>query len=153
MYGIKHLITCRCILSQFRALAEPPTHKFIVFSVMNPETDSIVVSYAQCNNCGIVHKITDVCKSTIVKGKEQLSSIPSISDIKLEIPESLSDVLESYNADISIWQHAQFILRAQKWGESIIIQREETDDGVHGKILTFLGSNKFRMESFQESIQ
>jgi hypothetical protein len=152
MYGIRHLISCRCILPQFKKINNPLFHKFVVFSIVDDD-DKIVESHAQCNNCGIVHRITDMCKSVIVKGKEQLASIPTLSDIKLEIPESLSELLESYHADITVWQHAQFILRHQRWGDKIIIHREEKEDEVSGKILNFVGPNQFRMESFQESIQ
>jgi len=137
-------------LPQFKKISNPVFHKFVVFSVVDDE-DKVKESYAQCNNCGIIHKVTDMCKSTIVKGKEQLASIPNLSDIKLEIPESLSDLLTSYNADITVWQHAQFILRHQKWGTKIIIQREENEEDVSGKILIFVGPRQFRMESFQES--
>ena len=149
MHGIKHLINCRCILPQFKRIKNPLFHKFVVFSVIDDD-DNVVVSYAQCNNCSIIHKIIDVRKSEIAKGKEQLASLQTISDIKLEIPESLSEVLVSYKSDITIWQHAQFILRHQRWGEKIIIQREEDENSVHGKILTFVSFNKFKMESFQE---
>jgi len=151
MHGIRHLISCQCILPQFKRSKNPLFHKFVVFSVIDDE-DNVVKSYAQCNNCSIVHKVIDVCSSEIIKGKEQLASLPSISDIKLEFPDSLSELLESYKADITIWQHAQFILRLQKWGEKIIIQREEDESGVQGKRLTFISANQFRMESFQEDI-
>ena len=150
MYGIRHLINCRCILPQFKNINNPTFHKFIVFSVVD-EDDQVIQSHAQCNNCGIIHKVVDICKSEIVKGKEQLASIPNLSDIKLELPDSLVDLLTSYNADITVWQHAQFIIRHQKWGTKIIIQREEEEEEVSGKILIFVGPRQFRMESFQES--
>ena len=113
--------------------------------------DNVLVSYTQCNNCSVIHKVVDICSSEIVKGKEQLASLPSIADIKLELPESLSELLVTYKSDITIWQHAQFILRHQRWGEKIVIQREEDENGVNGKILTFVSESRFRMESFQES--
>ena len=149
MDGIRHLINCQCILPQFKKAANPLFHKFVVFSIID-DNDSVVPSYAQCNNCSIIHKVVDLCNSEIVKGKEQLASLPTITDIKLEFPDSLSELLESYKSDITIWQHAQFILRAQRWGEKIIIQREEDESSVQGKILTFISPIQFRMESFQE---
>ena len=150
MKGIRHLINCQCILTQFIKSNNPIFHKFIVFSILDND-DSVIESYAQCNNCSIIHRVKDLCVSEIVRGKEQLASIPSISDIKLELPQSLSELLSSYNADITIWQHAQFILRHQKWGDKIIIQREEDEDGALGKILTFVSENRFRMEPFEEN--
>jgi len=138
-------------LPQFKRSINPLFHKFVVFSIINDE-DDVLTSYAQCNNCAIIHKVTDLCVSEIVRGKEQLASLPTIPDIKLEFPESLSELLVSYKSDITIWQHAQFILRHQKWGEELIIQREEDESSVHGKILTFVSQTQFRMESFQEDI-
>jgi len=149
MHGIRHLINCHCILPQFKKSTNPLFHKFVVFSIIDDD-DNVVPSYAQCNNCSIVHKIIDLCNSEIVKGKEQLASLPTITDIKLEFPDSLSELLVSYKSDITIWQHAQFILRHQRWGEKIIIQREEDESSVQGKILTFVSPIQFRMESFQE---
>ena len=149
MHGIRHLINCHCILPQFKKSTNPLFHKFVGFSIIDDD-DNVVPSYAQCNNCSIVHKIIDLCNSEIVKGKEQLASLPTITDIKLEFPDSLSELLVSYKSDITIWQHAQFILRHQRWGEKIIIQREEDESSVQGKILTFVSPIQFRMESFQE---
>ena len=147
---IKTFVRQRFLSSNiFKKAANPLFHKFVVFSIID-DNDSVVPSYAQCNNCSIIHKVVDLCNSEIVKGKEQLASLPTITDIKLEFPDSLSELLESYKSDITIWQHAQFILRAQRWGEKIIIQREEDESSVQGKILTFISPIQFRMESFQE---
>jgi hypothetical protein len=60
--GVKHLVRCRCILPQFKDKPNPPAHQFAVFSVLDDQ-DVLKVGFAQCNNCGIVHKVTDICLS------------------------------------------------------------------------------------------
>ena len=82
--GVKHVVECRCVLPQYKKTSNPVYHKFVVFSIL--EKDKTKVSFIQCNNCGIVHKIIDLCKSEILNGKEQLSSLETIEDIKISLP-------------------------------------------------------------------
>lgn len=67
---VKHLIQCNCILKQYENVEPPLFHKFIVFSVIN-ENGSIKPSYAKCNNCGGLHKVTEVGVSEKLKKKQQ----------------------------------------------------------------------------------
>ena len=69
-FGQKHLIKCRCVLPQFKKLDNPPVHKFVVFSALNEE-GNVVTKYAQCNNCGVIHKVTDLCTSEIIPGRSE----------------------------------------------------------------------------------
>ena len=151
MQGIKHTIRCRCILPQYKNRNEVINHEFVVFSVLDKDGEIIKKSYAQCNNCGIVHKITDVCKSEILNNKENLKSIETIEDIKIFLPESLSGLLENYNCGLANWQHSKFIIENKRWGDSIILSKEAEDDLVFGKILVFKSENRFLVEPFQES--
>ena len=79
-YGQKHLIKCRCVLSQYKNLPNAVSHQFLVFSEV--ENGQVKQKYSQCNNCGLVHKVVDICTSEIMQGKENMSSIISIDDIK-----------------------------------------------------------------------
>ena len=151
MRGIKHTIECNCILPQYKHKSPTVFHKFVVFSVLNKK-DEIIEDYAQCNNCGIIHKIIDICKSKILTGQESISSTISIDDIKLMIPTDLSSVLESYSCDLPNWQHAHFIYSNQLWGERIILTRELLEEEARGKILLFEAHNKFKIEPFVESL-
>jgi len=146
MEGIKHIIECQCILPQYKNKNNPVFHKFVVFSVM--ENDQIQQTYAQCNNCGVVHKITDLCRSTILSGKDEIRSILNEAEIAMTIPSDLAHILESYSCDLATWQHAQFIYNQSKWGEQIILLREEINSEVVGKILLLEGPNKFKIEPF-----
>jgi len=62
--GMKHLIECHCILSQYRDRQDAIYHKFIVFSEVD-EGDTVIPKFVNCNNCGICHNVIDLCKSII----------------------------------------------------------------------------------------
>ena len=154
MYGIKHIVECHCVLPQYRKRKNPLFHKFIVFSVVD-EGDTVVAKHAQCNNCGVIHRVFDICKSEIVTGRDELGSLLSIDDIKFTIVPDVARVLESYSAELPTWEHAQFILQNEQWGEFIVLTRDQIDGEVQGKRLIFESSNKFRIEpyTFQPEIE
>jgi hypothetical protein len=149
MIGTKHTIECHCVLPQYRNRKNPIYHKFIVFSVID-DSDTVVPKYAQCNNCGVVHKIYDICKSEIIQGRDEIQTLCTVDDISLTIPEDIRGVLESYQADLPIWEHVQFILKNKKWGEQVTLRKESIDDEVQGKMLVIdgLGQGQIRIESF-----
>ena len=68
--GTKHLIQCHCLLPQYRNKPDPVFHKFPVFSVID-ESDTVILKYAECNNCGAAHKVYDICKSEILTGRDE----------------------------------------------------------------------------------
>jgi hypothetical protein len=148
LVGVKHLIQCHCILPQFKESRDPVFHKFAVFSILDEDSDIVQPKFAQCNNCGIVHKVVDVCKSELTS-KEESKTLPSIIDIRLSLPKSLSEVLDSYQCDVSTWEHAEWIYLNKIWDSWIILTREEDEDGdLHGKRLIFLGDERFKIEAF-----
>ena len=147
MKGFKHLIQCHCILPQYKSMTNPVFHKFTAFSIVD-ESDTVITKYVECNNCGAVHKIYDLCKSEIVIGREDIKSQLSTNDFKLSLPSDLFDVLHQYNREMPDFEYAQFIMDTESWGASIVLSREELDGTVQGKILKFLESNKFRIESY-----
>jgi len=148
LVGVKHLIQCHCILPQFKESRDPIFHKFAVFSILDEDSDTVQPKFAQCNNCGIVHKVVDVCKSELTT-KEESKTLPSIIDIRLSLPKSLSEVLDSYQCDVSTWEHAEWIYLNKIWDSWITLAREEDEDGdLHGKRLIFLGDERFKIEAF-----
>ncbi len=122
-------------------------HKFVVFSELDAESDSVIVHYANCDNCGATHKIFDLCKSEIVVGTEDVTVV-SITDFKLSLPSELYDTLNQYGCGIADFQHAQNIIDNKNWGSHIVLKREELDGKISGKILTFVEENKYRIESY-----
>jgi hypothetical protein len=147
MYGLKHLINCQCILPQFKNTKNPPFHRFVVFSVVDNE-DKVEKSYAQCNNCGVVHSVFEIGKSDIIQGRDEINSIPSIEDIRLMIPEGVSNVLTSYKCDLATWQHVQFILDNDLYESHVVLTKEFINDEITGKLFRFVSKGKYKIESF-----
>jgi len=147
MNGQQHLIQCHCVLPQFRGRREPVYHKFTVFSLID-DSDTVVPKYVQCNNCGTVHKVYDICKSEIVAGKDELRNTTKIEDFKFRLPDDLINLLTSYSCDISVWESVCFSLLSEKWGSKIILTRETINDEICGKMLTIKSEKQFIVEDF-----
>lgn len=147
MKGIKHLVQCHCILPQYRDRSNPVFHQFVVFSVID-DSDTCIPKYVQCNNCAIVHKVVDICRSELVVGKDELATVTTIDDVALTIPQDVRGILETYKVDIATWEYAQFILQNQLWGTHLVLTRDMLDDETQGKVLIFNGPNKFNIETF-----
>ena len=109
MAGIKHLIQCHCILPQYRRMKNPIFHKFTVYSKWNKD-GGIIDKISQCNNCGVIHKIIDICKSEIIPGKDESRLITHLDDIKIMLPQDLASILENYDCDLPTYENAKFIL-------------------------------------------
>lgn len=146
--GLKHLVTCRCTLPQFKRSPNPPMHQFAVFSVIG-EDDKVVPKYAQCNNCGIIHRVTEINRSDIVNGKESMASIVTIDDIKGAMNPRLADILEANSCDLPTWEMAKNIHDNKRWGEFVVLA-SDTDAGTRsGKYVRLLGENMFDVAGFE----
>tara|TARA_A100001515_G_scaffold73854_1_gene58707 strand:- start:124 stop:585 length:462 start_codon:yes stop_codon:yes gene_type:complete len=145
--GIKHILECHCILPQYRDRREPVYHKFIVFSEID-ESDTVVPSNVQCNNCGTVHKIYDLCKSEIVAGKDESASVEKKEDVALSLPKQLVSLLETYSLEICDYQLARHIIENKQWDSTLVLSMENEGETSSGKILRFLAEDRFRVESF-----
>ena len=148
MIGNKHIIECHCVLPQYRDKKNPVYHKFVVFSKIDKESDTVVPSYAQCNNCGTVHKIYDICKSEIVAGKDESAAVESIKDICMSLPNSLVELFETYNLELPDYMMARHILDQKLWDSTMVLSREQETDTTTGKILRFIEQDRYRVESF-----
>lgn len=144
--GIRHLIECNCILPQYKKRKNPVWHKFPVFSIVDLK-DKVLEKIAQCNNCGIVHKVTEIGVSEITK-KENIKSIRTISDIKYGLPESFVGLLEQHKCDISTWEEIEFILEEERWGSFVVLSQEDVDLNIHGKMMIIKGPSFTKVESF-----
>ena len=147
--GQKHLVKCRCCLPQFKQLENPPAHQFAVFSVI--EEDQFKQSYAQCNNCGVIHKVVDICKSEIQSGKEYMNSLIRIEDLKHTMHANFASILENNSADLSTWQAVSYIVENKRWGDFVVLSKDTEGDEIHGKYLRILGESLCKVESFIRS--
>lgn len=142
--GHIHLIACRCVLPHLKSSKEPPPHRFRVFTRL--VDDVPVVKYAQCNNCGLVHRVTDLGRSEIT-GKDEGRSVKTISDIKPLLPEKLVSILESNDADLASYELCEHVLNHQEWGRFVVLSSEPDGSITHVKILEIMGPNFFRVET------
>ena len=147
MKGQKHLIKCRCVLPQFKQMPNPPDHQFVVFSVINDD-DTVKPRYSQCTNCGIVHKVIEISRSEILIGKEAMTSIVTIADIRPSLPQQLVAILEGSHADLSTWEAAQFIFENEQWGNFVVLTSEVEGGVKHGKYVKLLSEKTFKVETF-----
>jgi hypothetical protein len=119
---------------------------------MDPKTFGIKPSYAQCNNCGMIHKIIDIGVSAVIK-KEESSLVPSIEDIKFSIPSHLRTALEKYDVPIHVWQEVKFIVDNELWGRFVILSKEKDSQEstvFAGKYLIIISEALMKIETFEQ---
>lgn len=145
--GLKHVITCKCFLPQFKDMDNPPEHRFVVFSELD-EFANVKPSYAQCNNCGIVHRVLEVGTSNILK-KEETKSIETIDEIVDQLPDWLKAILQKYDCDLPTCQEARFIFVNQLWGRFVLLTKETAEENLVGKVLVILGEKLHKIETFE----
>ena len=145
--GIKHLVQCRCILPTLKGRSDPPLHSFIVFSVID-ENEKLIEKHASCNNCGVMHFITEVCKSSIVQNVDGSSSQVTKEDISMFLPDNVKSILEAYNKDLPDYEHVRFMIDDNITNEFIVLDQEFNEGKKSGKILKYKGSGKFEIEPF-----
>lgn len=145
MSGIKHLIECHCILPQYKKRDPPLYHKFAVYSKIR---DGLIdEKYAQCNNCGIVHKVYDICRSEIVAGKEEFNTGLTITDMSMQLTDKLSMLLSNHNCDYATWEHVVDIIDEERWGEPVVIKRDIVEDKVIVKILKLNEGERIKIQT------
>ena len=146
-FGQKHLIKCRCVLPQFKNSVDPEKkqHRFTVFSEV--ADDVVKQKFAQCNNCGLIHKVKDICTSEIMSGKESMGSILTIEDIKPGLHPSAVAILERYNCDLPTWEQLSYVMENKRWGEVIILTSDLEEDTKVIKYVRVLGETLFKVDS------
>ena len=146
----KHLIECHCILKIFENKTKPLYHKFPVFSLID-ENDVIEEKYVMCNNCDIIHRVYDICKSEIKWGKEGYKSLVCTKeDIRFNLEnngnEKIVELLEINQVDISDWELIDYLIEDNLEGH-IILGKKEMDDNVNYKVLYILKEGKIKIKN------
>jgi hypothetical protein len=146
--GVKHLVKCVCVLPQLRRRQDAPTHEFPVFSICGDTLDDFETSFVQCDNCGVVHKVTDVCTSSILHGRDEMKSIVTIQDVKNTVPSKMAEVLDQHKVDLPTWQLAAWVVEAKQWGTPIVISSEYIDGTRQGKVMTIISETLYKISNF-----
>ena len=144
MQGIKHLIECHCFLKIFDKSENKINHKFPVYSKFD-ENNNILPKLAKCNNCESLHYVYDACKSELRPGKEDITSILTIEDIMMMLPDRINSVLTANRSDIADFEHALDIIENERWGETIVVKRSIVGEIENIKILQIDGENKIKI--------
>jgi len=144
---LKHLIQCHCTLPQFKGRKEPVFHKFVVFSECN-DNGEIISKLSMCNNCGVIHSITDFCKSELYYGADDSLSIVTKNDIKNNIPEDVSNILDSHNCDLATWEHVCFTYENNLFDEPVVIAKNSIAGSTQIKSIIFNSDKSFKIKSF-----
>lgn len=145
--GFKHLIRCRCVLPQFRSQQDPPFHHFVVFSVMD-DSEAVQPKIVQCNNCGILHKVTDLCRSEFILDKESSTTLVTLADVKSTLSAGLVGALEVADVDLATWEAVKFVVDNKRWGEHVVLSVESTSGTRQGKYVRILSESLFKIEVF-----
>ena len=153
---IRHLIECQCVLKIYENRSKAIYHKFSVFSKI--VDDVIEEKYVECNNCGAIHKILDVCQSDILWGKDGLLGLVNkIEDIKFNLDnsgnEKIVEILISNKIeDISIWEFVESLFENEEEGQ-ITLSKNEIEDRIVSKILYIIKNGfKIKYDSFQRYV-
>ena len=149
MKPIKHTVQCHCILPQYKNRPDPVFHKFVVFGWMD-DSDTLVSKYAECNNCSALHRVYDICKSEIMVGKDSGMAVVTLQDIKIGMPDDVVKVLESYQCDLPVYEHVDFILKQKMFGEEVVIVSESLEEEVIGKKMIFSEFGNISIQPFSE---
>lgn len=140
----RHLVQCRCVLTQFKRMADPPSYEFVVFSEL---IDGVVqTKLVSCPNCGIIHKVVDLCKSEVLN-RDDSRTMTSVEDVKMSLSAPLVAILEKHEVDISVWEHARWIIENSSWGNFVLLEQEKVRGGKNVKLMTILGTSLFRIEA------
>lgn len=131
-------------------MADPPYHLFAVFSELESvnETGELIPSFAQCPNCGAVHRVTEVGTS-VISSKDSKLSLSTKEDIEMELPDKMITLLKRHECDLHVWQEARFVINNKKWGHALILIKEREGSIVTGKYATILDRNFYKLETFE----
>ena len=146
MKGIKHLIECHCMLKTIQKGNSPIYHKFVVYSKFD-DYENIVPKCVKCNNCGTVHYVYEICKSEIKTGKEDISSINTIKDISLSLPDKIVNLLLENDSGLAIYEEVLDVIENSFFPVSIVLQRETIEDIIQIKTLIIQDKDKFKIEN------
>lgn len=148
----RHLIECHCILKIYQNRTKPVYHKFSVFSLLND--DNVEKKFVECNNCGVIHEVLDLCKSEIKWGSDVYSGLvvkkeDIIFNFQSRQIDYISKILEENNCDISVWELVEHCLDNNIDHEVVLSKQDIQDNTVY----TCLNINNNNVKIKKEIVQ
>lgn len=132
-------------------MKKPLYFKFQVFSIID-DGNNVIPKTAQCPNCGIVHKVFDICKSEIATGKEESREIITKDDLSFMLPSDYVNILKNYDCVIADYEQLLFILENKKWNDFIVLTYEKEGEDISGKLLKFSETGQPKIEPYAHSL-
>ena len=147
MLGQRHLIECHCVLPIYKDKKPTVYHKFAVYSKFDEKTGNVIPKYANCNNCGITHEVYELCRSTIIVGKEEITSVRSLKDIEVSLSKKINDILLQYDCAVDVYEEIEDIIDNESFPANIILKREILQEKESVKILQIRGHDSMKVFS------
>tara|TARA_R110000851_G_scaffold22029_3_gene65492 strand:+ start:208 stop:585 length:378 start_codon:yes stop_codon:yes gene_type:complete len=115
--------------------------------MIDKKTNKVMPKYVNCNNCGVTHLVDELCKSKIQIGKEDITSIRSIEEIELSLPEKLTKFLKQYNPTIDVLEEIEDVFNNNLFPKGLVIKREIIDEKYNVKILNLISEKRYTIAS------
>jgi len=135
------------MLPQFKKRDEPLFHKFVVYSKCDNDGEAIE-KFSKCNNCGVIHKIIDFCKSELFYGSEDTLSLITVEDLRLTLPENIQIILDNHKCDISTWEQVAHHFECDIFDTPIVIAKKRIAGSTQMKHLILLESGKIKIDVY-----
>jgi hypothetical protein len=110
------------------------------------EEDEVVPRLVICNNCGVIHKVIDICKTEIAIGNDSMRSVMTKEQIGQSLHPNIVGLLDAHECDISVWEHVSFIVQNEIWGSILTITQEDIGGMVQAKTLEILAADRVRLQ-------
>jgi len=107
----------------------------------------LVPSLSKCNNCGVIHKIVDFCRSEIAHGIDDAIAISSEDDMREFLSERLSGILDAHFCDTATWEQVTDIVSNEEWGAAVILSRQTVAGATQIKKILISGKDLFKIET------
>jgi len=124
----------------------PLYHKFSVYSKFD-EYDNVIPKYVKCNNCSTLHYVYEICRSEIKTGKDDVTFVNDINDIKVSLPDKLANILDENNTGLAIYEEILDVLENKIFPTSVVLQRELIDDLIQVKTLIINDKDNFKLSN------
>jgi hypothetical protein len=60
--------------------------------------------------------------------------------------------LSGYELELTTYQELAFIFQHQLWGRTVILQKEQVEEFLVGKMVQIIGNSLWRFQTFQEEM-
>lgn len=141
---ICHTVECQCILPIYSKVERPVYHSFVVFSTI--EAESLEEKYVECNNCGVIHQITNINKSNIISDTTKYKSlVVNKEDLSYSLPSKYLDFLTKKKVEeVYIWEKINFLLE-NNLSELVLFNRSQIDNYIVCEFIEVIDKDNFKI--------